>query len=140
MPPLLRALFHGKQLPVRTLWTYLGLNADLNQALIPERLAVFRKIQESVCVHLNWSEKDICSWPLDIEQNLYHQGLQRFCPKIIICFGENLTLLTSAERSEGGRFCLGNCSIHTLPCLEEMALGNKNLKNEAWKILRSIPL
>jgi len=140
MPPLLRALFHGKQLPVRTLWTYAGLNADLNQALIPERLAVFRKIQESACVHLHWSEKDICSWPLDIELNLYHQGLQRFCPKIVICFGENHALLTTAERSEDGRFCLGNCSIYMLPSLDEMALGNKDLKNEAWKILRSIPV
>jgi hypothetical protein len=33
---------------------------------------------------------------------------------------------------------MSGCRVVTLPSLEEMARGNQQVKNEAWKILQSI--
>lgn len=129
LPPVLRNLFHGKHSPVRTLWTYLGMHGDLLQADIPERLVFFRKIQQSVCSHLAWQHKDISSWPLDLDAHLWAQGLAQLRPHIIVCFGD-------ASRLTGARAT--GLQVHCLPDLLEMALGNRDLKNEAWRILRTL--
>ena len=138
VPALLRSLFHGKQSPVRTLWTYAGLNEDLAQHAMPERLVVFRKIQESVCLHLNWKEEDICSWPLDVNPQLFRKGLEYFQPRIIIYF-ELSAAGTRPEEADETTIRQTGCAVHLLPNLDEMATGNKTLKNEAWKILQTLP-
>jgi hypothetical protein len=129
LPPVLRNLFHGKQSPVRTLWTYAGMHEDLLQTDIPERLAFFRKIQESVCSHLGWQNTDISSWPLDLDPLQWAQGLDHLRPHIIVCFGD-------ASRLAGAGAT--GLQDHCLPDLLEMALGNRDLKNEAWRILRTL--
>lgn len=130
IPPLLRALFHGKQSPVASLWTYHGLLEDMRQPQTPERLSIFRKIQETACTHLNWRERDICSWPLDIEPELFKAGLDTFRPKIVICMG--------TEGSQPAISVLEAGTIRHLPDLDEMSQGNRDAKNEAWRILRAI--
>jgi hypothetical protein len=129
LPPVLRHLFHGKHCPVRTLWTYAGMHEDLLQADIPERLAFFRKIQDSVCTHLAWREEDISSWPLDQDPHLWAQGLAQLRPRIIVCFGD-ASRLTGTGTTE--------LQVHCLPDLLQMAQGNRDLKNEAWRILRTL--
>ena len=138
VPALLRSLFHGKQSPVRTLWTYAGLHEDLAQHAMPERLIVFKKIQESVCLHLNWKEEDICSWPLDVNPQLFRKGLEYFQPRIIIYF-ELSAEGARPEDADETTIRQTGCAVHLLPNLDEMATGNKTLKNEAWKILQTLP-
>ena len=138
VPALLRSLFHGKQSPVRTLWTYAGLKEDLEQHAMPERLVVFKKIQESVCLHLNWKEEDICSWPLDVNRQLFCKGIEYFKPQLIIFFGPR-TEGPRSEESDEMTIRQTGCAVHILPNLDEMAAGNKSLKNEAWKILQTLP-
>jgi len=138
LPLLLRSLFHGKQSPVRTMWSYAGLYQDLQEATNPPRLVVFKKIQESVCQHLHWQIKDICSWPLDLDVDTFRRGLELFNPRMILLFQ---TRETGDEQpnSQGNRLLeQANCRIVTLPSLEEMARGNQHVKNEAWKILQTI--
>lgn len=125
---MLRNLFHGKQSPVRTLWTYAGMHEDLLQTDIPERLAFFRKIQESMCSHLGWQNTDISSWPLDLDPHLWAQGLAHLRPRIIVCFGD-AARLTCTKTTD--------LQVHCLPDLLEMA-DNRDLKNEAWRILRNL--
>ena len=138
LPLLLRSLFHGKHAPSCTLWTYAGLYRDLQETDNPARLKVFKKIQESVCLHLKWDDVRLCSWPLDIEPGIFKQGVERFMPQTVILFSvhqnaqdshlkENLALLGQTGRQ-----------VVTLPNLEEMAEGNQQLKNEAWRILQTI--
>ena len=138
LPLLLRSLFHGKHTPASTLWTYAGLYRDLQETDNPPRLTVFKKIQESVCLHLKWEGSRLCAWPLDIEPGIFKQGMDRFMPRTVILFStqenaqdnrfkENLAILGQANRP-----------VVTLPSLEDMALGNQQLKNEAWKILQTI--
>lgn len=138
VPALLRSLFHGKQSPVRTLWTYAGLKEDLGQHATPERLAVFKKIQESVCLHLNWKEEDICSWPLDVDRQLFCKGISYFKPQLIIFF-EPRTESARPDEADAMTIRQTGCVVHILPSLDEMAAGNKSLKNEAWKILQTLP-
>lgn len=130
MPPLLQTLFHGKQSPVASLWTYHGLHEDMRQALPPERLSIFRKIQETACTHLNWREQDICSWPLDVDPELFKAGMDTFRPKLVICLGK-ADCQTAISALDPG-------NIRHLPGLDEMAQGNRDAKNEAWRILRAI--
>lgn len=139
LPALLRALFHGKHGPLRTMWTYCGLHQDMQCPDIPPRLVVFRKIQETVCSHLKWSPGDISSWPMDIEAELFRAGLEHFRPRTALVFQER-------GEAESGRIggCVAalkqaGCHVVMLPCLDEMARGNQQLKNEAWKILQTIP-
>ena len=138
LPLLLRSLFHGKQIPSRTLWTYAGLYRDLQETDNPPRLEVFKRIQDSVCLHLKWSTATLCSWPLDIDPQLFKKGIERFQPQTVILFGghenghdrdlkENLAILEKAGPL-----------IAILPNLEEMAQGNQQLKNEAWRILQTL--
>lgn len=139
LPPLLRSLFHGKHAPVRTLWTYAGLYEDLQQAELPPRLSVFKKIQDSVCQHLKWAATDISAWPLDVDPRIFRQGIAHLRPRTVIYFrpgsasadGMNADIRSLLEQA-GSR-------VVTLPCLEEMAEGNQQLKNEAWKILQTVP-
>lgn len=137
VPPLLRSLFHGKQSPARTLWTYVGLFADMQQPTPPPRLDMFRKIQASVRSHLGWPENDICAWPLDVSPGLLAQGLRFFAPRIIICFGPASPV--SGDPNSGNAAALfGNSELRLLPNLEDMAAGDKQLKNDAWQILQGI--
>jgi hypothetical protein len=135
---VLRSLFHGKQIPASTLWTYAGLYRDLQETDNPPRLNVFKKIQDSVCLHLKWNAAALCSWPLDIDPTSFAKGIAHFRPQTVILFSghesdpdsritENLISLERAGKR-----------IVVLPSLVEMAEGNQQLKNEAWKILQSL--
>ena len=135
LPPILRSLFHGKQSPVRTLWTYAGMYADMQHPAAPPRLDLFRKIQASVRSHLGWPEGDICSWPLDISPEIFVQGVRFFCPVIIIGFGPGLSL---PETGAPDADLLRRCALHVLPSLDDMIGGDKQSKNEAWQILQSL--
>ncbi|HCU69384.1 MAG TPA: hypothetical protein DGF30_09215 [Desulfomicrobium sp.] len=137
VPPLLRSLFHGKQSPVRTLWTYVGLFADMQQPTPPPRLDMFRKIQASVRSHLGWPENDICAWPLDVSPGLLAQGLRFFAPRIIICFGP-VSPVSGDPNSGNAAALFGSSELRLLPNLEDMAAGDKQLKNDAWQILQGI--
>lgn len=137
VPPLLRSLFHGKQSPVRTLWTYVGLFADMQQPTPPPRLDMFRKIQSSVHSHLGWPETDICAWPLDVSPALFAQGMRFFAPHIIICFGPAPPEFGAPNTGDTATL-LGSSELRLLPNLEAMAAGDKQLKNDAWQILQGI--
>jgi hypothetical protein len=138
LPLLVRSLFHGKQTPVRTLWTYAGLLEDMQEANNPPRLAVFRKIQDSVCQHLKWELKNLCAWPLDLDPATFAIGLNHFKPRSIILFCGNET--ETSQENVQNRVLLerSECRIIRLPSLAEMARGNQMLKNEAWKILQEV--
>ena len=106
------------------------MHEDMRQSQPPERLTIFRKIQETARTHLNWREQDICSWPLDVDPVVFKAGLDAFTPKLVLCLG-NADSQAALSNLEPGR-------IRHLPDLDEMAKGNRDAKNEAWKILRSI--
>ncbi len=137
LPAILRALFHGKQSPVRTLWTYAGLYADLQMPVAPPRLEMLRKIQSSARSHLGWRETDICAWPLDVPPELFFQGVRFFVPATVIAFGTGPYLPACADTEPAGSI-LRQCALYVLPSLEDMAAGNQQSKNEAWQILQSI--
>lgn len=133
-PLVLRPLFHGKQPPIHTLWTYTLLHEDLKQESTPPRLDVFQKIQKSVREHLNWPENALCAWPLDQNLELFRQGLEHFQPQILICFGPCPPLSPRGDN----RFTFEGLQGYLLPSLDDMAQGNRSLKNLAWKILSSL--
>jgi hypothetical protein len=139
VPPLLRSLFHGKHAPIRTLWTYAGLYEDMQQAETPARLGVFKKIQESVCLHLKWSGNDIGSWPLDADPLIFRQGFEYLRPRTVIVFQDNAPKTGSMDAENKALLEQAACQVLILPNLEEMAQGNQQLKNEAWKILQTVP-
>ena len=138
-PPLLRSLFHGKHAPIRTLWTYAGLYEDMQRAEPPARLGVFKKIQESVCLHLKWSASDIGAWPLDVDPLIFRNGLEYFRPRTVLFFQDNTHKTGSMDEKAKTLLEQAECHVVTLPNLEEMAQGNQLLKNEAWKILQTVP-
>lgn len=140
LPLLLRSLFHGKQSPVRTMWCYAGLYQDLQEATNPARLVVFKKIQESVCQHLHWQIKDICSWPTDLDFNTFRKGLEVFNPGTIILFQTGKTGYEQSSSHNDHLLKQTSRHIVTLPSLDEMARGNQQVKNEAWKILQTVSL
>ena len=137
LPSLLKTLFHGKQPPVATMWTYAGLYSDLQQATVPARLDMFRKIQASARAHLNWAENDICSWPLDVSPSMFHKGLHFFRPRMVIAFGPAARIPGMPE-AQGESLGRTGPKVLALPSLEEMAAGNKQLKNDAWQALQGI--
>jgi hypothetical protein len=138
LPIVLRSLFHGKQSPVRSMWTYLGLYEDMQKATNPPRLVVFKKIQESVCQHLKWQGGDISSWPLDLDSETFRKGLEHFRPQLILLFLDNENADETVQARINTLLGMSGCRVVTLPSLEEMARGNQQVKNEAWKILQSI--
>ncbi|WP_177193031.1 hypothetical protein [Desulfomicrobium apsheronum] len=138
LPILLRSLFHGKQSPVRTMWTYLGLYEDMQKATNPPRLVVFKKIQESVCQHLKWQAREISSWPLDLDSETFRKGLEHFRPQLILLFLDRETADEAVHARIQSLLGQAGCTVVTLPSLEEMAQGNQQIKNKAWKILQSI--
>ena len=140
LPLLLRSLFHGKQSPVRTMWCYAGLYQDLQEATNPPRLVVFKKIQESVCQHLHWQIKDICSWPTDLDVTTFRKGLDFFNPGIVLLFQTGETMDKQSSSQDDHLLKQTTRRIVTLPSLDEMARGNQHVKNEAWKILQTIEL
>jgi hypothetical protein len=138
LPHLLRSLFHGKQIPARTLWTYAGLYRDLQETDNPPRLSVFKKIQESVCLHLKWNPTALCSWPLDIDPGLFIKGVEHFRPETIILFSGHDQDSDPRIKDNLARLEQAGQRIVVLPNLQLMAQGNQQLKNEAWKILQTI--
>jgi len=138
LPLLLRSLFHGKQSPVRTMWCYAGFYQDMQEATNPPRLVVFKKIQESVCQHLRWQIKDICSWPTDLDFNTFRKGLEFFNPSIIILFQTGEAGYDQPSSQDEHLLKQTTRRIVTLPSLNEMARGNQHVKNEAWKILQTV--
>lgn len=139
LPPVLRSLFHGKHAPMRTMWTYVGLYEDMQRTEIPARLAVFKKIQDSVCLHLNWAAKDVSAWPLDVNPQIFYQGIAYYRPRTVIFFRDNGPETGDIGERAHTLLMHTGCCVITLPNLEEMAQGNQQLKNEAWKILQTVP-
>ena len=140
LPPLLRSLFHGKHAPVRTMWTYKGLYEDMQMAEPPARMCVFRKIQESVCLHLKWASCDIAAWPLDVNERIFRKGIAQFRPRTVLLFNDNLLPVKNPEDKPHPYLDQASCDVIILPSLEDMAQGDRQLKNEAWKILQTVPL
>ena len=138
LPHLLRSLFHGKQIPARTLWTYAGLYRDLQETDNPPRLSVFKKIQESVCLHLKWNPAALCSWPLDIDPGSFIKGVEHLRPQTIILFSGYDQDPDPGIKDNLARLEQAGQRIVVLPNLQLMAQGNQQLKNEAWKILQTI--
>jgi len=120
------------------MWTYLGLYEDMQKATNPPRLVVFKKIQESVCQHLKWQGGDISSWPLDLDSETFRKGLEHFRPQLILLFLDNENADETVQARINTLLGMSGCRVVTLPSLEEMARGNQQVKNEAWKILQSI--
>jgi hypothetical protein len=130
LPTILRALFHGKQSPLHTLWTYAELWEDL-QRITPPRLEFIRRIQGACAQHLGWDLQRMALWPCH-DPDLWRAGLARLAPKHILVFGEAATTIGTAPASCSAK------AITFLPDLDSMLAG-KN-KAEAWEILRNIPL
>ena len=120
------------------MWTYSGLHEDMQCATNPPRLVVFKKIQESVCQHLKWQAKDICSWPLDMDAGTFRKGLEYFKPQLILLFQDRETDGETSDMRANRLQEQANCRVVILPSLEEMARGNQQVKNEAWKILQAL--
>ncbi|NLW80575.1 MAG: hypothetical protein GXY42_02730 [Desulfovibrionales bacterium] len=135
LPPLFTALFHGKHPPVRTLWTYPGLAQDLARSPEPLRLTIFRKIQDAACLHLKWSQDDICVWPLDYTENVSRAGLDFFRPQIVLCFGPPPSP-GAWDNAKSGALC--GADVLVLPSLDDMAANDRSAKNHAWKVLQSL--
>jgi len=138
LPLLLRSLFHGKQIPARTLWTYAGLHRDMQEADNPPRLNVFKKIQESVCLHLQWNPEALCAWPLDLDSALFAKGISHFQPQTILFFSNHAAKLGSDEKTNLLHMERTGVRVVVLPDLEAMAQGDQKLKNEAWRILQRL--
>ena len=139
LPLLLRSLFHGKHTPVRTLWTYVGLHLDLQEPDSPPRLTVFKKIQESVCLHLKWNLEKLCSWPLDLDPVSFRKGIDHFSPHTIIVFGSQESQVEMEYKNNLLIMERAGFRMVTLPDLDKMAIGDQQLKNEAWRILQTLP-
>ena len=120
------------------MWCYAGLYQDLQEATNPPRLVVFKKIQESVCQHLHWQIKDICSWPTDLDFSTFRKGIEVFNPGIIILFQTDKTGNTQSSSQDDHLLMQTSRRIVTLPSLDEMARGNQHVKNETWKILQTV--
>ncbi|MDO4767367.1 MAG: hypothetical protein Q4B25_04375 [Pseudomonadota bacterium] len=121
---------------MRTLWTYPGLAADLSLSPPFPRLALFQKIQDSVCGHLGWKKQDICVWPLDVEDALLRHGLEYFRPSVVICFARDASEIKSLQASL--KDICPQARLFLLPDITDMAQGNQAAKNAAWKILQDI--
>ncbi|GAB1410870.1 hypothetical protein MASR1M90_20240 [Desulfovibrionales bacterium] len=134
----MKALFHGKQSPVHSLWTYEHFNEDLHAMAPSPRLEMFRKIQAAALQHLGWPACGVAEWPLDLEWELFTHGVSTLRPHFIFCFGAS-PMLAGRCREQGGKQIFSGAHVYFLPNLESMAEGNQNAKNQAWKILQSIP-
>lgn len=139
IPSHLQVLFHGKQPPIYSLWTYAQLDADLCATQPSPRLGLFRKIQASTYQHLGWSENQIAEWPLDQDLVLFEHGVSWLRPRFIICFGPFLELQAQCVKQKDLPYFSEAC-VYFLPALDPMLAGDQAAKNHAWKMLQSIPL
>lgn len=138
IPAHIAALFHEKQLPVRSLWLYAGLAADLELPSPPQRLVLFKKIQESACTHLHWKESDISSWPLDVEVQILRQGLEHFQSQEVIAFAHSLDAPEIKTLQQLMTEICPQVRFSLLPDITAMTSGRQDLKNTAWRILQGI--
>lgn len=138
IPAHLAALFHEQQHPVRSLWLYAGLAEDLGLPSSPQRLVLFRQIQESVCTHLHWKKSDIAGWPLDVEGHVLHQGLEHFQPQVVIAFAHSLDAPEIKTLQQQLIEICPRAKFSLLPNITAMASGRQDLKNMAWRILQDI--
>lgn len=136
LPPVLRALFHGKQAPITTLWTYAELYADLQALNAPVRLELFRKIQDAARAQGGWTDSEICVWPATGRERILETGLEIFQPRLILVFG--------AATGLGGPAALDtlasrSITVKVLPSLDAMIAGDHAAKSNAWDFLKSAP-
>lgn len=137
LPPVLRSLFHGKHFPLHSLWVYDGMYQDMLLADPPQRLSVFKNIMQAAIDHLGWSNAAMTAWPLDQACGSLDQALERFNPKFVLVF--------ETRPSHPGRphSCARLMTDHPdtirFPSLDAMAAGDRDSKNQAWKILQTIP-
>lgn len=138
IPESLQALFHGKQSPVHSLWTYAQLQEDLCALQPPPRLEILHKIQAAAKSHLGWLEASLAEWPLDPDLTLFEYGMRHFRPRHLLCFGTCPSLDSHLPaRGEGGHVFQG-ARVYLLPDLNLMATGDQEAKNQAWRILQNI--
>ena len=134
LPEYLQALFHGKQPPVPTMWTYLGLEEDLKAETVSSRLDLFQKIHEAACTLGGWKAGDLSVWPLTIPL-VSVVGFDFFQPRLLLFFG-SLPELHSWDAPLQSR--LTRIQVQSLPSLESMLAGNQAAKNTAWAALKSL--
>lgn len=130
------ALFHGKHLAPRTLWTYAELSADLALANPPDRLLLLRKIQQSAKTHLKWEDADLGTLPLVPEPDSLKLALSQSSCTNILYFGGAAPEFQELMRTES----LPKLQLIFLPSLDDMATGDQNTKNLAWQTIKAINL
>lgn len=127
-------LFHGKQMAIRTVWTYVGLAQDLALPTPPERLLMLQKIQSSTSKHLGWGEEDLHICSIDEGAETGGQVVQTLSPKVVLCFSDQPETL----KPTGMPPSWTNSQIVFLPGLEAMVQGGQQEKNKTWQILKSL--
>ncbi len=137
LPALLRSLFHGKQPPIVTMWSYAALHGDLQAVIAPPRLELFRKIQDAACAQGGWNSADICVWPLVAPPHILDAGLKFFQPRLIVFFGP---LPADGDQSPSlGQPLLHGIPVRLLPSLDIMVAGDQAAKSSAWDVLKNLP-
>lgn len=136
IPTILRSLFHGKQPPMQTLWSYAELGQDLPSVTAPPRLELFRKIQAAACAQGGWTENDICVWPIESAPSVRTAGLEFFQPRLILVFGALPAEATPTDIPQN--FLLHGIPLRQLPSLDDMLAGDKTAKNAAWEFLKTL--
>jgi len=140
IPQILRLLFHGKHLPVQRVWTYAGLEQDLQAIIPPARLEMLRKILAATVSILGWREEKQMLWPCTADKGAWLQGLAEARPEAVFCFGQ-APIMKALDASSGNYIPMveSNICIQPLPSIDAMAAGDQHLKNLAWNILKSYP-
>ncbi len=140
VPQVLRALIHGKQPPLHSLWTYAELWEDIHHIHSP-RLELIHKIQTSCVQYLGWEPSRMALWPCHLPQpELWSSGLLHFQPRSILAFGEAAVRLLHREGSLPCHpFALDAATVVPLPDLKTMLEGNTTAKAMAWEQLRRLP-
>lgn len=134
IPEHLQPLFHGKHEPVRVLWTYVGLDQDLQGTGLQERWDLVQKIQDSVHKFLKWPAQDLVLWPLDPALSIA-RGAAHLRPQYILCFGQSWTVLKNQWPP-----LVPQPDLLALPGLKDMVAGDQGAKNRAWKILQDLKI
>lgn len=136
---VLRALFHGKQCPVQTLWTYVELWDDLH-APRPPRLDLIKKIQSACAERLGWDTTRMALWPCHCpEPHIWEQGLALWRPQCLLIFGqEALRQILPKHQASPEPFPWEDMLIAPLPDLSTMLVGNAQAKAQTWQVLQRI--
>lgn len=127
-----------------TVWTYWQLPLDLGPAPSAARNRLF----QNMITALNWPREHLVFWPLCTAEEgtlkarteLFWQGVRRFNPLYLICFGNQaFDLIAPGNSREFGLFKTGQIDYVFLPGPEDMLPDNKQAKRIVWNTLRQLP-